>query len=246
MLLAIGLAVVLLIGVLAVSVGVGYVLLADSPEEVARGGGMVRIPKSPPKPNTPPPGTPPPFAAPSGQTIDLLERIDPARDAVHGDFRFEDGDLIVPPLQAAQLELPVAPPSSYRLEAVAQRLSGVDAFQLGLVCGEGETMMVFDAFEPKVSGLNLLNGRSADRNQTRRPGVLFDDDQPHRIVCTVHPGKIHVAFDGETVVDWQGDSRSLSLRRMAVRLRNERRLRVAGWESRFRVSELRLTELPDE
>jgi uncharacterized protein YndB with AHSA1/START domain len=107
-------------------------------------------------------------------------------------------------------------------------------------------MMIFDGFAPKVSGLNLLNGRSADRNRTRWQGEVFNDDRPHRIVCTVRPGEIHVTCDGETIVNWRGDPTELMLHKRFVRIRNEHRLRIGGWNTSFRVSELRLTELPDE
>jgi hypothetical protein len=238
----------LLLVVVVIGLSVGFRLLAGRSQQESDTAQLdpPRPRSRPPAPPTPP-NTPAPNAPPTpNMSIDLLSQIDPARDSVNGEFRIEDGALLIPPVRAAHLEIPVSPPASYRLEVVVQRLTGTDSFQIGLVCGDGESMMIFDGFRPKVSGLNLLDQSTADRNRTRWPGEIFDNNDPHRIVCTVRPGEIHVTCDGETIVDWQGDPSRLQLHRRFIKVRNEHRLRISGWTSVYRVSELRLTELSDE
>lgn len=176
--------------------------------------------------------------------IDLLARIDLRRDVLQGDFELQDGALIIPSERAAVIELPAPPPPAYRLELVAEKLQGDDSLTVGLVCGDRQTMVVFDGFNHTSSGLNLLDGRSVDRNSTKYSGRIFPDGAPRTIVCEVRPGKIHVTCDGATIVDWQGDPQRLSLDQRFWKVRTPGRLLLGGWGTQFRVTKLQLTPLP--
>ncbi|MEQ8789364.1 MAG: hypothetical protein RIC55_23930 [Pirellulaceae bacterium] len=261
MLVAVGGLGVLLVGISVLALGLGFHFLSGQSDErpsslTSKPATSVRREETPPMP--PPAVKPTPIentptapvvaenTPPTSAAVDLLKQIDVDRDSVNGEFYFEDGALIVPEMRIAHLELADPPPSNYRLELLAQRLTEGGSLNVGLVCGDSEVAMVFDAFNPKVSGLNLLDRRSADRNQSTKRGTTFDDDLPHRIVCTVRPGEIHVTCDGEQLVDWQGDTSRLQFDQRFWQVRNHQRLRIVSWSSSFRILQWRLTELADE
>lgn len=67
--------------------------------------------------------------------LNLLELIDPRLDRVQGIWFFDDGSLRSPVEFEARLQIPVAPPESYRLGMTIERLQGDEMFGLGIVIG---------------------------------------------------------------------------------------------------------------
>src|SRR5262245_32188491 len=68
-------------------------------------------------------------------SVDLLTRIDPARDQLRGEFSLVSGALNTPSIPAAQLALPVIPPAEYLLEVEAVKVSGNGSMNVGLIVG---------------------------------------------------------------------------------------------------------------
>jgi hypothetical protein len=255
--IALGAGAALLVVVVVGAIAVGMSAFAYRPEAADIGASLPPVesesdtgsggkgPQVAPQASPMPLASPSPALPPPPQTIDLLAEIDLARDVVRGDFRLEDDALIVPQVQAAQLELPTPPPEAYRLEFVAQRLSGSDSLNCGIVCGGRQTMVVFDGFAQQASGLNLLDGRSASRSPEAYREPIFTDDAPRSIVCTVRPGKIQVLCGDKTIVDWEGDPARLSLDQRFWKVRTPGRLTIGGWGTSFKITQLRLTALSE-
>ncbi len=189
-----------------------------------------------------PPATPSDRAAPA-TTLNLLEHVQVPRDQVQGDFRLVDGALIVPSIPAAHLEVPADTPSAYRLELDVERLAGNGSLNLGLVVGGRRVMLVLEGWNGTLSALNLLDGQSGDNNATTSRRPIFAAGRPVSIDCTVHPRNVSVRCDGQTVIDWQGDSSRLSMDERFFHPRSTSRLIIGGWNAQLRITRLQLTSL---
>ncbi len=166
---------------------------------------------------TPGAGTPdkPPPATASGkrnEIVDLLKLIEPARDSISGGWTRDGGALVSPAgIPFARLQVPYAPPAAYQLTAVVERAAAGDSFSLGLVVGTSQPAVVLDGWNNKKSGIAMVDGRWGDWNETAvdTPDLLKGGQ--HTIVCRVQPDRIEVQVDQRKIIDWQGDSRRLSI-----------------------------------
>ena len=93
-----------------------------------------------------------------------------------------------------------------------------------------------------MSGLNRLDGKTGDANESTRRGTLIVDGRSNVIVCTVGPKSVKIVCNGKTAIEWQGDPNRLSLDRR-WRTGPAGRLRISTWDSRYRVSKLELKRL---
>ena len=178
------------------------------------------------------------------KTVDLLRLIDPARDGLRGQWTFEGSDLISPKESLSTLLIPCDVPQEYRLTVAAERISGGAGLNLGLVVGGRQTMVVLEGYGKDWNGLSLVGGASADRNETRRQGLVFREGKPCMIVCSVRRSGVRVTCDGETIIDWTGDPERLSLDNRYWPNVPRNRLAVATWAGVvFRISKLQLDPL---
>ena len=180
----------------------------------------------------------------AGAAVDLLELIVPERDAVHGDWKFEDGGLLTSPLQGARLQVPYAPPGDYVLRVVARKQAGGGLF-LGLVVDGRQTSVAIDGWNGQTSGLHFLDGHPAAFNASKREAPVFTDAEPKEIVCTVHPNRVLVECGAQTVVDWRGDGARLSMEPL-FEMPNRDQLFLGSWDGQFLIEKLQLTPLPPE
>jgi hypothetical protein len=168
----------------------------------------------------------------------LLERIEPSRDQILGEWSKQGGTLISPLKRPALLEVPVVPPESYILTAVVERLEGQEAFSVGLVVGDTGVTAVIDGFGGNISGLQQVGGRLANMNPTRFEGAVLKPG-PNKINYQVTPGSVIVQCNEQTVVQWSGDPQELSFG-FEWRQGRTDRLRIGTWASRYRISALTL------
>ena len=160
-----------------------------------------------------------PMDAPAGLAggkLDLLKQIDLSRDAVSGHWRLEDDALIASGGDwESRVQSPAFVPDDYRISVVATRMPGSPApmqgIAIGLVVDKFQTMFLIDGPGGTASGLEFLDGKSWQENETTVAGPLLQDGVPARIECTVHKRQVQVMIDGRQVVDWRGDAKRLSV-----------------------------------
>ena len=166
---------------------------------------------------SPPEVVPPPTEAPltvpmTSQPINLLALIDPERHYIHGTWSQRGKDIVSPTtVEAAMLELPFQATPSYEMNLEVERVSTkVECFCISFPIGGQQTMVVFDGYDGKLTGLNLVNGQKAIFNPDsyRKPVIMPGKNQ---IKLTVTPGTIVTEVNGQQVVNWKGDPKTLSL-----------------------------------
>ncbi|HUT93700.1 MAG TPA: hypothetical protein VMY37_29825 [Thermoguttaceae bacterium] len=222
-------------------------------EEAKEVGPSAAAPQPEAAPAVEPPGEPAPTEGPapgdaSGEEppkmVDLLKVIDPARHGLRGQWTSEGSDLISPKESLATLFIPYDVPREYRLTVAAERISGSAGLNLGLVVGGRQTMVVLEGYGKKWNGLSLVDGVGADRNETRRQGIVFREGEPCTIVCSVRRLGVRVTCDGETIIDWTGDPERLSLDKRYWPNVPQNRLAVGTWAGVvLRISKLEIEPL---
>jgi hypothetical protein len=145
--------------------------------------------------------------------IRLLSRLNPKRDAVAGKWLDDGKTLVSEPIPWARVQLPCIPSDEYVLRVRVERKQKTGALVLGLPIGESQVTATFDGWSHLgfISGLQYIDGKSPDVNETRRHGKVLQLNQPADIVCIVRRGEIIVTVNGNGLVRWKGDSRRLSV-----------------------------------
>ncbi len=180
---------------------------------------------------------------PASGSMDLLQKIDPARHRLSGLWTRENGGLVSSLDMPAKLIVPVKLPERYQITAVVERLQGIDSFSFGVRIGGRDVMVCLDGYNGVYSGLNLIEGNTADRNESRRRGPFLVNGRPNTLVLRVGPDSVRATVNGQVAIDWQGDPNRLSLDR---RWPNgpPGALQIATWNTRYRISKLELTPVP--
>ncbi len=183
---------------------------------------------------------------PPNRTVDLLGKIDLKRDKVREDFRLEKGALRTPEKAYSLLQIPYVPPEEYRLEVVVKREpnGGEDPITLGLVVDTAQVILVLDGRRSTVGGLEHMDEKAFDGNDSTFRGQVLPVGKWRRIVCTVRKNNVRVTCDGGKVIDWTGDAARLWLQ-PSRKAASDRTLFLESW-SVFQVSEITLTPLSGE
>lgn len=178
-----------------------------------------------------------------GTSIDVLKTVSPKLDAVKGIWFIEENTLRSNRDDFARLQVPFAPPERYTIRLKVKRLFGADQFAVGLVVGGRQVMCSFDAYGGSVSGLHLVDGKTAKANSTTHKGQVLADDKVANIRIEVTPKSVVATVDGKPVVDWNGDPAKLGQDPKYAVPRTEW-LYIATWNTQFAISEFVLDEEP--
>jgi tRNA A-37 threonylcarbamoyl transferase component Bud32/tetratricopeptide (TPR) repeat protein len=180
----------------------------------------------------------------SQQGLDLLKLVDAQKDAVRGTWRFTGGGLESAfdpaPAVLVRLQVPFVPPPEYDLKVVAERKAGSRALVVGLAEGNRQFMVTLDSYDGATSGLERIDERGANGNETRFTGRVFTDKKRSTILCSVRRDSVVVTVDGKVVVCWKANYGRLTLpAEAAVPFRNT--LFLGSWQASFHIARLVLT-----
>ena len=126
-----------------------------------------------------------PFVSPipaEAGVVNLLEKIDPARDTIQG-TRTLEGTTLVSSSNRSIVTIPYPPPEEYTLSAVVERRDGTNSFGVGLVFASTACVVFIDS--DAVSGLNNIDGVNFKKNETTTQGHLLDQGKQYTIKCSV-------------------------------------------------------------
>lgn len=185
--------------------------------------------------------------APPGQTLNLLPLVEPARDQVDGEWRWDDGKLVSPVGAHKRLRLPVIPPENYRLRVLVEPLVGGDLKNLVLTLTgrNGARFAVqmegYRGFDN--SGLDRIDGRSSYKNATRVRGEVLKRGEINEVIADVRTDSVVASVNGDPLFEYRD-----SLDRLSVDSSWDEPGRLAlllgAYRSPFKFHAVELTPLP--
>ena len=191
-------------------------------------------------------GGPPPAKSARGRWIDLLPLVDPAKDAVKGNWKRQGSALaIISPTEDGRITMPVVPEGSYELQVKFVRTSSDRDVIVILPVGSARVVLALSHAHGRESGLKMINGKGPQDNKTAvRPGTLVNGRE-YALHVTVLPkgdqARIAVRLDGKPYIAWSGSQSALSLP-SSWALPKSRCVGLGGWESTvvFRSARLKM------
>ena len=147
---------------------------------------------------------------PSSGWMDLLKLVDPAKDAVAGNWQLTGGELLSDKGGYARIRLPYKPPDEYDLQVVLARQSGNDTVCL-MLAGPGTNFAwMIGAFGNKRCGFALVNGHNANDNPTTSEGAL-KIGKDCTVLVQVRKDGVKASVDGRLVSQYKTDYKDMSI-----------------------------------
>ena len=146
--------------------------------------------------------------------IDLLAKVDPAKDTVTSKWQRVDQALSTAPATPAGIMVPVAVEGDYEVEMKFRRTSGDDMVGLTLPITAGHVALNLGGYHGQASGLEFVDGKQCEANPTKVPIALQNDRTYVALVKVVVRGQeaeISVKLDGRPVIYYKGPMASLTL-----------------------------------
>jgi hypothetical protein len=176
-------------------------------------------------------------------TTDLLKLVDPRRDAVAGNWKWDGKTLIAADRPADRLEIPFKVPAEYRLTAVASCRAHREDLLLGLVARSKQVLAILDGWTRATTCLHLIDGQGVpEEDGSVHRGPVLRDGEPNVIICGVRANRISVNCNGARVIDWTGDFDRLSVD-AGWMVKSDRHLFIGSWQKHFEISRFELTPL---
>ncbi len=153
-----------------------------------------------------------------GKWLNALALVDPTKDTLNGRFEFEGTHLESRSRYGKLLAVPIEPEGDYEVEIAfmptGNHFKGVG---LGLPVTDGLAVLQFDVGNTGACGLDMLNGKPADANEsTVKLAPLQKGQNPSFLVSVRHVGEnvaITVTHAGRKLIDWSGPPSSFAAKR---------------------------------
>jgi len=152
------------------------------------------------------------FANPAwSRTINLMALIDPKRDAVKGEWTFQNRGLVSDETTTARLQIPFQPPEEYDF-----RIEFICLQPKKLVCqmfsqGGHAAMFVMGGGTGNLFGFSLVDGKRSDNNRTTAgldSGLVIN--RSHTSLLQVRRDGVRAFFNGKLVCNWKTNYKDAS------------------------------------
>jgi len=180
-----------------------------------------------------------PLLKPEAKEVDLLNGVDPKRDAVEGIWSLRQGELLVSDGAPARLRLPFKAPAAYDLRAEFTRMSGGDVVTLVLARQGRGFLFQVGGFGNTVCGFSKVDDQRSDANPTTvKRGIK--DGASYVCVVEVRPDRVTALLDGAKLAEWTPALGSLTMDNDWTLL-EDGALGVGSWGSPTTFHALKLT-----
>ncbi len=190
----------------------------------------------------------PAAAVKPGPWIDLVPRVDPAKDAVNGTWE-RQGDSLANTGggDARTLMLPVEVTGSYELEVRFARTAGRDSVDVILPVGSAQPLLVLSGILGVAHGLEFINGKNCADNETSvKPGALQNNrvySLHIRVSLEKDLAQVQAELDGSPLISWRGPVSAFS---STWKLPRQNTIGLASWASNVVYHSVRLRMLSGE
>jgi hypothetical protein len=151
---------------------------------------------------------------PSGKVINLLDYVDPSRDAVRQSWERNNKEIRSSGADRALLMIPVEIEGNYEVTVTFTRNTGGDIVAVVLPAADRQCGY-FLAADGHAAGLGLIDGQAIGENGTQRSSLPLTNGKRYVLKCRVmirqNTAAITASLDGMALLDWRGNVASLSL-----------------------------------
>ncbi len=178
--------------------------------------------------------------------IDLLKTIDPELDTVSGVWNRVGDQLTNQHDRFVSIQIPVDVPKAYVIRANVKRTFGDNAFVIVFMIDGRQAMVTMDGYsDNQTYGMGLIDGKKGSINETTGHKKVLPLNQMVPLEVIVRPGSVILKADQVTLVDWQGDTKRLTMNPLWA-LSNPDLLHLGSWYSEFEITKLTLEPLKDK
>ena len=182
-----------------------------------------------------------------GKPVSMLP-LDIDSNTVSGEWQYANKVLSSDASKYVRIELPVTPTGGYQVSLKFKRLSGSNFVGVQLPVSNGRAVLVLDSHPPKsLVNLEGLDGRGRDPLQARDLGRQAPIGKERQLTVSVRPSggfvTIEAHVDGESVFDWTGESRRLTIDNR-VDVFHPDRPAIQTYKSQFEFRDVTYTRLP--
>jgi hypothetical protein len=174
--------------------------------------------------------------------VNLLSMIDPTVDQTAGEWKVNNGQLVLEKRATGMLKLPYIPPSEYDLTLVVQTKEGPDTILLGLAKDKARFAAHIDgSYIPNYfTGFEMLDGKNIVTNDTRYQGKLLKAGKASTILCSVRNSGTTLWVDGKKISEYKGNYSNLR-ERGDYSPPNHNGLFITVWDGAASFSKIQLT-----
>lgn len=181
-----------------------------------------------------------------GGGVNLLQMVDPKRDAVHGNWSLDDGVLVDRGEQTLTLQIPYQPPEEYDLYVAVKRVGGTDSASVGVVVAGTQAVVCIDGYPTNgmwLSGFEVLEGKILrDQASPYKGKQLIEGEKPTPIVIQVRKTSLTLLVNGKRIASLEGVAGKLA-NRPDSGTPDPKALFVGGWNGKMGFTEIRITPL---
>ncbi|HEY7119705.1 MAG TPA: hypothetical protein VH475_24150 [Tepidisphaeraceae bacterium] len=149
--------------------------------------------------------------APVTRTVDLMPLIDPSRDAVGGNWHFENGELASDASHRAKLAIRYAPPKEYDFRVQFTQVDG-DNCVVQMFTHRNPCALILGGWKRTCSGFQQIANQSANNNPTGIRNLSFENGKRHTSVVRVRRNSIEAWLDGTLLTSYATDGTDLANR----------------------------------
>jgi hypothetical protein len=159
-----------------------------------------------------------------GQWVDVVKSVDLKKRGAVGKWQMRDKELVVSAIDdPARLPLPVTPRGAYDVKIEFTRTDGDGTVGVILPVGSRQCLVAVN-FGGGPSGIDMIDGRRANENDSAFPGALANDRR-YTLEITVRldqdQASLTATLDGRPLVFYRGPAASLALHKQwAIPTRN--------------------------
>jgi len=153
--------------------------------------------------------------------IDVLALVDPAKDAVRGNWQRKGAALVIEsqPGQENQIKVPVVPRGNYEFQFKFTRSDPSGAYMVSVIIPVAESSVMLDlgagGADPEAHLLESIKGKGIDGNETLLRPAALEDGVAYSVSVKVETDPtgagISVVLDGKPIITWRGPAGDLSV-----------------------------------
>jgi TIR domain len=180
--------------------------------------------------------------------IEFVKWIDPAKDAVTGNWSLANGVLTGEQSGDARVELPYTPPLEYDYRVNFTRSAGDQGISLVCYAGGHQFGWEVSGYKNTACGFLLVNGRPSGVNVTsKRQASWISNDQPHTTLVKVRQGAVEGYLDGQLISRFPTDYANLSAGALLIdRYQRKDTIGLLVRSSAVQISSIEVTEITGE